>query len=151
MTNTFNSNKIKIVADDKIPFLNGVLESFVNIEYYPGKEIKREKIIDADALIVRTRTKCDAALLENTSVKLITTATIGIDHIDTKYCDENNIKWLNAPGCNSSSVKQYVTTVLLALAESCKPVTPAINSLHSIILDKSLTLLTLYIFLYISS
>ncbi|MCB0730239.1 MAG: 4-phosphoerythronate dehydrogenase PdxB [Ignavibacteriae bacterium] len=108
---------MKIIADDKIPFLKGVLEPYGNIEYYPGKEITKDKIIDADALIIRTRTKCNADLLYDTNVKLITTATIGYDHIDTNYCEENNLKWLNAPGCNSSSVHQYITTVLLHIAE----------------------------------
>ncbi|MCB9207090.1 MAG: 4-phosphoerythronate dehydrogenase PdxB [Ignavibacteriales bacterium] len=108
---------MKIIADDKIPFLKGVLEPYGNIEYYPGKEITKDKIIDADALIIRTRTKCNADLLYDTNVKLITTATIGYDHIDTNYCEENNLKWLNAPGCNSLSVHQYITTVLLHIAE----------------------------------
>lgn len=120
MTNTCNSNKITIIADDKIPFLKGVLEPFVNIEYYPGKEITREKVICADALMIRTRTKCNKDLLDGTNVKLITTATIGYDHIDTNYCAQNKIKWLNAPGCNSSSVQQYITTVLLHFAEKEK-------------------------------
>ncbi len=111
------SKRIKIIADDKIPFLKGVLEPFAEIEYYPGKDITKDKIINADALIIRTRTQCNADLLEGTDVKFIATATIGIDHIDTKYCDKNNIKWTNAPGCNSSSVMQYVTSALLTLAE----------------------------------
>jgi len=111
------SKRIKIIADDKIPFLKGVLEPFAEIEYYPGKEITKDKVINADALIIRTRTKCNADLLEGTNIKFIATATIGIDHIDTNYCDKNNIKWTNAPGCNSSSVMQYVTSALLTLAE----------------------------------
>lgn len=110
------NNRIKIVADDKIPFLQGVLEPYCDIEYYPGAEITNERVIDADALIVRTRTNCNSDLLENTNVKLITTATIGFDHIDSEYCNNNTIKWLNAPGCNSSSVKQYITSALLTLA-----------------------------------
>lgn len=114
------NNKIKIVADDKIPFLKGVLEPFCNIEYYPGKEITKEKIKDTDVLIVRTRTKCNAELLEGSNIKLITTATIGYDHIDTAYCEQNNIKWLNAPGCNSVSVKQYITAAILYLAQKEK-------------------------------
>ena len=114
------NNKIKIVADDKIPFLKGVLEPYANIEYYPGIKIIKDKIVDADALIIRTRTKCDSDLLSGTKVKLITTATIGYDHIDTEYCNTHGIKWLNAPGCNSSSVQQYITSSLLKLAEKNK-------------------------------
>lgn len=107
---------MKIVADDKIPFLKGVLEPFAEVVYVPGKGITNEIIKDADALLIRTRTKCKEELLKNTSVKFIGTATIGFDHIDTLYCDANGIKWTNAPGCNSSSVHQYITAALLKLS-----------------------------------
>jgi erythronate-4-phosphate dehydrogenase len=72
---------------------------------------------DADALIVRTRTKCNRALLEGSSVKFIATATIGYDHIDTAWCEAAGIRWINAPGCNSGSVEQYIVSVLLNLPE----------------------------------
>ena len=108
---------MKIVADYKIPFLKGVLEPFCEIVYLNPSLITPEAVKDADALIVRTRTKCNAALLEGSAVKLIATATIGYDHIDTDYCNANNIKWINAPGCNSTSVMQYFTSAMLMLAE----------------------------------
>ncbi|TAK52856.1 MAG: 4-phosphoerythronate dehydrogenase PdxB [Bacteroidetes bacterium] len=106
-----------IVADNKIPFLQGALESHADIRYLPAKEITHERVKDADALIIRTRTVCNAELLEHTNVKFIATATIGYDHIDASYCRENNIRWVSAPGCNSSSVMQYVASALLALAK----------------------------------
>jgi erythronate-4-phosphate dehydrogenase len=107
---------MKIVADDKIPFLKGALDSFAEVIYVPGKDIRFEIVRDADALLVRTRTKCTEEMLKGTSVRFIGTATIGFDHIDTRYCEKNNIKWTNAPGCNSSSVQQYITTALLKMA-----------------------------------
>lgn len=107
---------MKIVADDKIPFLRGALEPFADVVYMPGKEINKEIVHDADALIIRTRTKCNEELLSGTQVKFIGTATIGYDHIDTDYCEKNNIAWTNAPGCNSTSVMQYVTSALLQLS-----------------------------------
>ncbi|MCL4551497.1 MAG: 4-phosphoerythronate dehydrogenase PdxB [Bacteroidetes bacterium] len=108
---------MKIVADNKIPFLKGVLEPFAEIEYLAPGEITKATVKDADALLVRTRTKCDASLLDGSNVKFIATATIGFDHIDAKYCDVHNIKWISAPGCNSSSVMQYISSALLTLAE----------------------------------
>ena len=111
------NNKIKIVADDKIPFLKGVLEPYADVEYFSGSKISKENILNADALIVRTRTKCNKDLMDGTKIKIVTTATIGTDHIDIDYCDQNNIKWLNAPGCNSTSVMQYISSVLLTLAQ----------------------------------
>ncbi|MBE9517603.1 MAG: 4-phosphoerythronate dehydrogenase, partial [Bacteroidetes bacterium] len=107
---------IKIVADNKIPFLEGALESVAKVEYLPGTEITRSHLLDADALITRTRTKCNRELLEGTSIRFIATATIGYDHIDTEYCREKGIEWINAPGCNSSSVEQYIVSTLLWLA-----------------------------------
>lgn len=107
---------IKIVADNKIPFLSGALEGAARVEYVSGSEISREHLMDADALITRTRTRCNRELLEGTSVRFIASATIGYDHIDTEYCQKHGIGWTNAPGCNSSSVEQYVVSTLLWLA-----------------------------------
>lgn len=86
----------------------------------PPKEITNENIKDADALLIRTRTICDSKLLDGTDVKFIGTATIGYDHIDTAYCGSKNIRWINAPGCNSSSVMQYIASALLTLTEKEK-------------------------------
>ncbi len=110
------NKKIKIVADNKIPFLKGVFENVAEIEYLNPADINHDSIKTADALIIRTRTNCNSDLLDNTNVKFIATATIGFDHIDTEYCKGKNIKWINAPGCNSFSVKQYVASALLTIA-----------------------------------
>jgi len=72
--------------------------------------------MDANALLIRTRTKCNATLLEGTAVKFIATATIGYDHIDADYCKSKEITWVNVPGCNSASVQQYITAALVTLA-----------------------------------
>lgn len=107
---------IRIVADHKIPFLKGALEGVARVDYLPGDRIRRQDLLDADALITRTRTKCERSLLEGTGVRFIASATIGYDHIDTDYCREAGIQWTNAPGCNASSVRQYFVSVLLYLA-----------------------------------
>lgn len=104
------------MADNKIPFLKGVLDDVADMVYLPGREISAADVRGADALITRTRTCCDASLLDGSGVKFIATATIGHDHIDTQYCDKKGIAWTNAPGCNSSSVEQYILSVLLNTA-----------------------------------
>jgi erythronate-4-phosphate dehydrogenase len=109
-------SRLRIIADDKIPFLKGVLEPYADIIYLPGNLINRDSVLNADALLIRTRTKCTASLLEGTAVKFIATATIGYDHIDTDYCKSKEITWVNVPGCNSASVQQYITAALVTLA-----------------------------------
>jgi erythronate-4-phosphate dehydrogenase len=107
---------MKIVADDKIPFLRGVLEPYAEVIYLPGQKIRNSDLNDADALLIRTRTKCTEELLKGTSIRFIGTATIGFDHIDNQFCEKHNITWTNAPGCNSSSVQQYIAAALLKMA-----------------------------------
>lgn len=106
------------MADDRIPFLKGILEPFARVVYLPGQHISNMDIRKADGLLVRTRTLCNRELLEGSSVRFIATATIGYDHIDTEYCDRQGICWHHAAGCNASAVDQYVTSALLRLVAS---------------------------------
>jgi len=108
---------MKIIIDDKIPYIKGALEPFADVVYLPGKKTTPEVVKDADAIITRTRTICNEKLLAGSSIKFIASATIGFDHIDTQYCDRAGIIWTNAPGCNSKSVEQYVASALMVLAE----------------------------------
>lgn len=108
---------MKIIIDDKIPYIKGAFEEVADVIYLPGSKTTPDVVKDADAIITRTRTICNEQLLAGSSVKFIATATIGYDHIDTDYCDKNGIKWTNAPGCNSKSVEQYIASVLMVLAE----------------------------------
>jgi erythronate-4-phosphate dehydrogenase len=107
---------MKIVADDKIPFLKGVFEPFAEIDYLPGDQIDPASLKKTDVLITRSITNCNAELLKGTPIKLIATATIGDDHIDKQFCQENNIAFTSAKGCNASAVEQYVTAALLVIA-----------------------------------
>lgn len=108
-------SKIKIIIDNKIPFIQNVFEPYADVQYLSPSAIIRETVAGADALIVRTRTKCNDALLSGSSVRFIGTATIGTDHIDIPYCESRAITWTNAPGCNAESVAQYVASVLAAI------------------------------------
>ncbi len=108
---------MKIVIDDKIPYIKGILEKYAEVVYLPGKDISNKDVLDADAMVIRTRTNCNEELLKNSSVKFIATATIGFDHIDREYCAKQGIRWTNAPGCNSWSVQQYMASALCFLAQ----------------------------------
>lgn len=108
---------MKIVIDDKIPFIRGVFEPYAQVVYLPGAATTADDVRDADALITRTRTKCDESLLKGSSVKIVFTATIGFDHIDTQWCESNGILWKSAPGCNSGSVRQYIAAALATLCD----------------------------------
>jgi len=61
---TYNKD-IQIIADDKIPFLRGILEPYAEVKYFPGAKINQHILKNADTLITRTRTKVTKDLLEN--------------------------------------------------------------------------------------
>ncbi|MBR5101899.1 MAG: erythronate-4-phosphate dehydrogenase, partial [Muribaculaceae bacterium] len=97
---------MNIVIESHVPYIAGVLEPWANVTYAPI--ITHDVAMDADVLIARTRTRCDARLLNATPVKWIGTATIGTDHIDLDYCQTHGIEVVNAPGCNAPAVAQWV-------------------------------------------
>ncbi len=110
------SKRIKMVIDSAIPFIQGIFEPYADVAYLAGKDIVRDAVLEADALIVRTRTRCDAGLLEGTPVKFIATATIGMDHIDLPYCNSKGIIVRNSAGCNAGGVMNYVFSALYGAA-----------------------------------
>ena len=109
---------MKIIVDDKIPYIREKMALIAdNVVYLRGADISAKDVKDADALIVRTRTRCDERLLAGSQVQFIATATIGFDHIDTDYMAQAGIMWINCPGCNAGSVAQYVECSLLLLQQ----------------------------------
>lgn len=113
---------MKIVVDDKIPYIRETLVKLADeVVYLKGSEIKAADVKDADALIVRTRTRCDERLLKGSKVQFVATATIGYDHLDTTWLEQNGIEWTNCPGCNAGSVAQYIESVLLNLKPPLDP------------------------------
>jgi len=78
--------------------------------------ITRETLAEADALCIRSTTRVNQDLLEGTPVRFVGTATIGFDHIDTRWLEEHDIRWVHSPGCNADSVAEYIVAALLHLA-----------------------------------
>ena len=107
---------MKIAIDTSIPFIKGVFEPYADVAYLEGVKISREDLLDTDAMIIRTRTKCNASLLDGTAVKVIATASIGTDHIDREYCLQRGIFHRNASGCNAGGVMNYVFSALYGTA-----------------------------------
>ncbi len=97
---------MRVVAESHIPYLRGRIEPFADVDY--RSPITADDVRNADILLVRTRTRCDAALLDGSRVRLIGTATIGTDHIDMDYCQRHGIDVVNAAGCNAPAVAQWV-------------------------------------------
>ncbi len=102
-----------IVIEDNIPFIKGILDEVAKVHYLSPEEITPKSMKCVDGLVTRTRTLCNATLLDGSSCRFIATATIGTDHIDLPYCEKRGITVANAPGCNAPAVAQYVMASIL--------------------------------------
>ena len=115
---------MRIIIDNHIPHINGLIEPRAEVLYLEPSAITREAVKDADALIIRTRTRCDATLLDGSRVRFIGSATIGTDHIDLDYCATHGITVRNAPGCNAPAVAQWVFCAIHAWMQARGIATP---------------------------
>ena len=109
---------MKIIVDNHIPNIQGLIEPRAEVLYLEPGDITRDVVRDADALVIRTRTRCDAALLDGSRLRFIGSATIGTDHIDLDYCASRGITVRNAPGCNAPAVAQWVFCAIAAWMRS---------------------------------
>lgn len=116
-----------LVIDKYIPFICDTIrqasaEDWQQVQVLPldAEEITPSVVRDADALFVRTRTQINAALLVQSSVRLVATATIGYDHIDQDFCRRAGIRWVSCPGCNAQAVCDYIEEALLTLQTPLK-------------------------------
>lgn len=107
---------MKIVADENIPFVREAFSHLGKVKTFPGRKINRKFLREADVLLVRSVTKVNAFLLEGSRIKFVATATIGYEHIDSKYLKERSIGFFCATGSNADSVKEYFFVGLFFLA-----------------------------------
>ena len=114
---TLSSTPLKVVADENIPLLAEFFSGFGEIVTHPGRTMTPEDVADADVLLVRSVTRVNAALLAESSVKFVATATSGTDHIDKAWLKEQGIGFASAAGCNAVAVVDYVLAVLDTLME----------------------------------
>jgi len=105
---------MKIAADKNILFAKEAFSTLGDTALFELKDITKENIKNFDVLLVRSTTKVDEKLLENTQIKFVGSAVTGIDHIDTGYLRQRQTEFYAAAGCNARSVAEYVFTAIYA-------------------------------------
>ncbi|ENX12297.1 erythronate-4-phosphate dehydrogenase [Acinetobacter sp. CIP 64.2] len=106
---------MKIIADENLAFTDYFFAEFAEIQHRAGRTLTNSDVQDADALLVRSVTKVNHALIDQSKIKFVGSATIGTDHLDLQALEQQHIAWSNAPGCNAQAVAEYVITALLHL------------------------------------
>jgi erythronate-4-phosphate dehydrogenase len=105
---------MKIVADDNITGIAEHCSDLGEITFVDGRNLRRAELQDAEILLVRSVTRVDAKLLNDTPIRYVGSATAGIDHIDTDYLASRGIHFTATFGCNAVAVAEYVTACVLA-------------------------------------
>ena len=108
---------MKLVIASSLTQGEEAFSSIGTVHVRDEREICRDDLVEADALIVRSKTKVDAALLQDTSVRFVGTATAGTDHVNIDWLKEKGIEFYAAHGCNANSVTEYVLSALLEWAD----------------------------------
>lgn len=106
---------LSIVADANIPHVREAFASIGNVHLLDAESITPDMCVDADVLLVRSVTRVEKALLDQSQIAFVGSATAGLDHIDQPYLRERGIRFVHAPGSNACSVVEYVLTALLRL------------------------------------
>ena len=107
---------IKIAADSQIPNLeprlSELFDAEYSLQYFESDQLKSNDLKDIDALLVRSTVQVDQELCNNSPIQFVGSATAGINHLDTKYLNDQDIAWGHAPGCNAASVTHYVMAAI---------------------------------------
>lgn len=106
---------MKIVADENIPLIDEFFSPMGTVVRLPGRHMKASDLAGAEVLLVRSVTRVNAGLLAESNVGFVGTCTIGVDHLDKEYLASQSIGYASAPGCNATSVVEYVYAALCEL------------------------------------
>ena len=106
---------MKILADENIPLVTEFFQAIGNVVTRPGRMMVADDVRDASAVLVRSITNVNEQLLGGSDVSFVGTCTIGVDHLDQAWLQNNQIEFASAPGCNANSVVEYVYAALCHL------------------------------------
>jgi D-3-phosphoglycerate dehydrogenase len=111
---------MKILFIDKVhPKLQELLESkghYCKLAYHKSLTEITEIIADFDGIVIRSRFKIDKEFLSHcTNIKFIARAGSGMENIDSKQAQIQDIKLFNAPEGNRQAVAEHCLAMLLNL------------------------------------
>lgn len=109
---------MKILIDENMPYAEQLFSQLGDVVLKSGRTLTADDLVDVDALMIRSVTKVNAALIAKANkLKFVGTATAGMDHVDQARLKEKGIFFTAAPGCNKVGVAEYAFSVMMVLAQ----------------------------------
>src|SRR5271165_4263133 len=83
----------------------------------PDKQALAGELTNADAILVRSATFVDAAMMDKApKLRVIGRAGVGVDNVDLDAATRKGVVVMNTPGGNAVAVAEHTLALLLALA-----------------------------------
>jgi D-3-phosphoglycerate dehydrogenase len=110
-----------LISDPLHPQAVAWLQKQTDVQLSVRPSLSREELLKViggyEAIIVRSRTKVDAAVIEaGRKLKVIARAGTGLDNIDVKAAEQRQIQIINAPGANANAVAELTLALMLEMA-----------------------------------
>jgi lactate dehydrogenase-like 2-hydroxyacid dehydrogenase len=124
----FITTKIPKVAEEKLKQHCNLIEYWDSEEPLPRSELlKRAKNVDGIFCVLTD--KIDKEFLDNAQkLKVVSTMSVGFDHIDIEECSKRGIKVGNTPGCLDETTADLVLALLLATARRIPEAVAAVKN-----------------------
>ncbi len=107
ITDRFSSTGLACLTDAGLEVLN---------RPGAGREDVLELVAGVEALLIRSQTRVDAALLERAGALLaIGRAGVGYENIDVEACDRRGIAVMNTPGASAITTAERTIALVMAL------------------------------------
>lgn len=103
---------MNIIADASLPDLTRYFKTpEFKLSTY-GAESLHSKLKNNAILLCRSTLHVNQALLENSTIRYVATASSGSCHLDKAYLESQSIAWMDAKGANQEAVSDYMLCLL---------------------------------------
>lgn len=94
----------------------------------PARQTLARLLPKCDVAVVRVETKLDGRLLSAApKLKLVASATTGVNHIDTEYLQHRKIRLVHLHGTHTAPTAEHTLALMLSLARRVAEVQPAMK------------------------
>lgn len=108
---------MKIVCAKSVVLAEQLFSEIGEVSIVPDQLIDHEIIKDSDILITRSKTRITSDVVKNSKLKVVATATSGVEHVDIELIESLGIKFISAAGSNAASVAEYVACGLAIIVK----------------------------------
>ena len=106
----------EFIDSQSLQNINKEFDVIYKKDAWQNRDYLEKEIHNFDGIIIRNKTNLDESILEKAvNLKYIGRLGVGLDNINTKYCNKNNIFVQPATGMNADSVAEYVINSSLIL------------------------------------